>query len=91
MSTFDLRKQVSFKCCACQGRAQVTVDNGRVNGVECVDCKVSVDSDAANLMYETLIKQHIVQEGRNFSRRLIMESGLGRILTCPRSLYHCLC
>ena len=80
MISHELRKYVSFKCHSCQGEAQVTVADERIERVDCLACVVMVELHDATLMYDTLIKRYSLQEARNISRRLLRDRGMGRIL-----------
>ena len=75
MISHELRKYVSFKCHSCQGEAQVTVADERIERVDCLACVVMVELHDATLMYDTLIKRYSLQEARNISRRLLRDRG----------------
>ena len=79
MISHHVRKYVSFKCHSCQGKAQLTEVDGRLDRVECLVCNIWLDTDTANAMYQTLIKQRIIQEGRNFNRRLLRDRGMRNV------------
>ena len=60
----------TFRCDVCQEPAKIVVDNPytRVERVFCPSCGNAVEGDAADLMYDTLIKRRGVQMGRNLNR-----------------------
>ena len=79
MATHDIRKKISFKCHTCQSKAQCMEVDGQLNSVECLACNIRLDTDTTNIMYQTLIKEYAIQEGRNISRGLLRKRGMGRI------------
>ena len=78
-TSHEFRKQVTFKCRACKGDAQMLEVDGRFDSMRCLTCNVSVESPDARLMYETLSQQYRIQEGRNIMRRRVNKSGMGHV------------
>ena len=78
-TTHEFRKHETFKCRICKGKAQMLEVDGRLDSVRCLTCNVSVKAPDARLMYETLRERYVIQEGRNFNRRLMNKRGMGRV------------
>lgn len=79
MTSYKIRKHISFKCQFCQRRAQSTEVNGQLDRVECLTCNTRLDSDTTQIMYQSLIRQYVIQEGRNANRRFLRDRGVARI------------
>lgn len=75
----SVKKKISFKCRNCNSRAQVVTVDGQMERVECSICGNSVEGENARIMYRTLAQRLNIQIARNESRKMVMDSGLGRI------------
>ena len=79
MVTYKIRKRESFKCCKCHRTANSIERDGGIENITCPSCGVFVSGDDATLMHTDLSKGLRIQEGRNLGRRLVNESGMGRV------------
>ena len=54
-------------------------DDGTISRVFCPSCDNAVDAPDAAVMYETLRKCYVVQQGRNIVRRELRGRGMGNL------------
>ena len=71
MGDVNLNAAHSFRCKACDRRAEIHMRDDILDSVRCPTCRAAVRGEEAHSMYSELRNRFVIQKGRQVAREVI--------------------